>query len=212
MRSIAIAPELADALGKLIAARGGVAFSARVRIQDLEAIERDLGVRLPDPVIAYVAAGVSAWGDGPINLAAIRARTLDVIDLQEDGGETEGRRFAVIDDDSNGNYIAIVAGARADSSAVRFLDHEESYTLDGGVLDLLEVIEDRLATEIDPGAPLAPFSVELYDRPDPPPAEIWVSHVKFGRGKVLAQADDVITVLFDSAGQKRLKRSFLSFD
>lgn len=89
----------------------------RARGQDVEAIERELGTTLPDPIVAYIAAGVSIWGDGPISVLGIRERTLEVRERIEeltagDDDENEGARCVVIDDDSNGNYIGVMPGEK----------------------------------------------------------------------------------------------------
>lgn len=212
MRTIRIHPNLARDLGRLRAARGHDASPARVRLQDLEKIEHEFSITIPDPVVAYVAAGVSLWGDGPLSLAAIRERTLVVRDLLEESrpeGAPPNRRFIVIDDDSNGNYIAVLAGTPRRSDAVAFLDHEEGYEPGPATLGILEQLARALEST---AADADPFWLELYDEPDAAPEVLWVSHKKFGRGKVLAQVDDNVTVEFESVGEKRLKRSFLTFD
>lgn len=230
MRTVQLSSELAVALGRLRAARfEGVSSpnltrepaSARVRLQDIEAVERELDVVLPDPVIAYLAAGVSLWGDGPIDISAIRERTLAVRELiEEDGGEwyeaeehdaetLRIERFAVIDDDANGNYIAVPAGLPRASDGLSFLDHETGFECEPPTMSLLAEIERVLKDSDVRGEP---FSVEIYDQPDPVPEPVWVSHSKFGRGKVVAEVGDTLTVMFESVGEKRLKRSFLSFE
>ena len=212
MRNIRIHHDLARDLGRLRSARGLDSSPGRVRLQDLEKIEREFSITIPDPVVAYVAAGVSLWGDGPVSLPAIRERTLTVRELLEESrpeGAPPNRRFIVIDDDSNGNYIAVVAGTARRSDAVSFLDHEEGYALGSPSLGILEHLARALeGTDVD----AAPFVLELYDEPDAEPEVVWVTHKKFGRGKVLAQVEDNVTVQFDSVGEKRLKRSFLTFE
>lgn len=227
MRTIQITPELARALGKLRAAaqadvetlsspnRGRPPTSGRVRLQDIEAVEKELGVTLPDPALAYVAAGVSVWGDGPLNVLAIRERTLAVRDLAEAYGppdedeESAEVRYAVLDDDSNGNYVAVVERTPRDSDALTFLDHELGYACEPPSLSLEEAIARVLEDVVVTGEPFYP---ELYDEPYPEPPTVWASHAKFGRGRVTAEAGDTVTVVFEGVGEKRLKRSFLRFD
>lgn len=207
MRTVKVSPALAEALGKLVASREA-ARVGRVRLQDVEAIERELEVKLPDEAIAYLAAGISAWGDGPVSVRKVRELTLEVLDVREDWSEEPyPLPVAVIDDDSNGNYIAVCGGD------ILFLDHEVGFSLDEGPpVDLIETIEAALEYAGFEGRRSVPFAVELYDEPDPAPQVARVSHPKFGRGEVVAQAGDVVTVRFEQAGEKRLKRSFLSFE
>ncbi|WP_152629660.1 hypothetical protein [Haliangium ochraceum] len=229
MRSIHLAPAVADALARLVAARGAASDGPlRVPLQELEALESECGLRLPDAAIAYLAAGISVWGDGPVNLAAARERTRDLAQRLDDAGASRGDGFVAIDDDSNGNYLAVVAPAPAASSRLRFLDHEEQYALDGAEQELVEAIEQYLDHLADgraaadaPGrsasgedVAVTPFALELVTAPAPAaePAAVWVEHASFGRGKVLAEAGDVVTVRFETAGEKRLKRSFLRFE
>ena len=212
MRNLRIHPDLARDLGRLRASRGHDGSPVRVRLQDLERIEREFSITLPDPVVAYVAAGVSLWGDGPLSLGAIRERTLSVRELIEEmqpGDLPADRRFVVIDDDSNGNYIAVAAGTGRRSDAVVFLDHEEGYQLGAPQLGILEQLA-RALEGVEGEAPR--FAIDLYDEPDAEPGVVWVTHAKFGRGKVLSEVDDTVTVEFESAGEKRLKRRFLTFD
>ena len=175
-----------------------------LRVQEIEAIEEELGVVLPDPALAYIAAGVSVWGDGPVQLGVIREKTLMVRE------EARAARFVVIDDDSNGNYIAVKKGTPKDSDRVYFLDHETGYLLDNP-LSLSSAIDSRLE---DSGVPpsVTPFRFELVDQPEPVRAAPTVRHPKFGQGTVVADDGEYVTVTFERDGTKRMKRAFLAFD
>lgn len=180
-----------------------------VRQEDLALVEKEFHVRLADPIIAYMAAGVSAWGDGPLSIQGIRERTLGVVERQSDSEYTAPEPFVVIDDDSNGNYIAVRKSDDGDS--VCFLDHETSFEL-AGALSLREHITYLLKDSELKGSP-EPFLVELYSEPDPAPVVVRVSHKKFGEGTVLEHLDGNVTIRFDAedVGEKRLKDSFLTF-
>lgn len=184
-----------------------------LRLQELERVERELGVTLSDPVIAYIVAGVSAWGDGPIVLRAIPEKTLSVRELAielEGMSEREAAGVAVIDDDSNGNYIAVTKASANDDDVVFFLDHEGGFALESA-LSLSEAIEARLE---DRGiaTTLEPFRFDLVDEPEPVKAPRTVRHPKFGSGTVVEDAGEYVTVAFDAVGAKRMKRSYLTFD
>jgi hypothetical protein len=124
--------------------------------------------------------------------------------------EREAAEVAVIDDDSNGNFIAVEKGSK-DSDLVYFLDHESGFALDIP-LSLTEAIAERVEDRNVP-ATLEPFGFDLVDEPDSatPPAVRTVRHAKFGAGTVVAEEGDVVTVAFEGAGTKRLKRSYLVF-
>jgi hypothetical protein len=213
MRSVSITPELATLLGRLRAHRGLGSERVRLRLQDLESVEKELRLVLPDPILAYLAAGVSAWGDDPPRLGAVLERTLEVRERIDESGETdEGAtrsRFAIVDDDASGNYLGVLAGAARESDVVTFFDHEEGY-VPGTRLRLRDVLRDLLEDEgVGDGPPL---EVELYDEPVREPTPVWAVHAKFGRGRVLAEVDGTVTVVFEEMGEKRLKRSFLIFE
>ena len=160
-----------------------------VRVQELETIERETGIELPDRAVAYVAAAVSAWGDGPVTFGKIVEQTLGVREFAVEQGmkESAARRFVVIDDDSNGNYIAVTKGTPKDSDRVYFLDHEGGFESQIA-LSLERSIDERLEGFVPPG-PIAPFRFTL-----------------------VADDGEHVTIAFETAGTKRLKRSFVSFD
>jgi len=186
-----------------------------MRAGEVDRIERELGVTLSNPVIAYIAAGVSAWGDGPIVLRAIPEKTLSVRELaveREGMTERDAARVIVIDDDSNGNYIAVEGGEPKDSDMVYFLDHESGFALDDPLSlsqAIAERVEDRNVT-----AKIEPFGFDLVDEPEPVSRKVvrTVRHAKFGVGTVVVEEGENVTVKFAKAGTKRLKRSFLVFD
>lgn len=185
---------------------------ARVRLHELEAIEAATGIELPDPVIAYLAAGVSVWGDGPLRLAKVAEQTAHVrelaVEMFQSMTEAAAKRFAIIDDDSNGNYIAVKKRTPKDSDAVYFLDHEGGYELPAASLSLMEAITDRLG-DAPPDAP--PLAIEWIDEPAPAPRARRVQHPKFGAGTVHADDGEYVSVDFE-AGRKRMKREFLTFE
>jgi hypothetical protein len=96
MRSIEIAEDFALHLARLraLARRDGWAQApgdgapTPVRVVELEAIEQGLGFSLPDPAIAYIAAGVSCWGDGPVRLSDVLEKTLFVQESVIEAGST----------------------------------------------------------------------------------------------------------------------------
>jgi hypothetical protein len=221
MRRVEITEDFALKLGRLRAhaRHQGVEQAPkdeepRLRLQDVEAIERELGVELTDPALAFVAAGVSLWGDGPLMLAKIVNTTMDVREIAVEQGMTEAkaRRFMVFDDDSSGNYLAVRKGTRKDSDRFYFLDHEGGF--DTQIPMSLSESIDRLLEELGAGTPsdVAPFRFTLVDEPAPPPRAVVVRHPKFGAGTVVANDGDYVTVAFAEAGTKRLKRSFVVFE
>ena len=216
MRSVRVEPKFAQLLGRLRQAAkqkasglcsgnfGRSPSEGRVRLQDVEHIEKLFDMALPDPIIAYIAAGVSAWGDGPLSIAGIEERTLIIQDHHDANEYSPGTPFVVVDDDSNGNYIAV----RKDDAGFCFLDHETGFELDGR--DSLAEHIEKVLHDLELGG-AQPFAVELVDSPDPEPVVMRVSHPKFGEGKVVQRLGDNVTVDFESVGEKRLKASFLTF-
>lgn len=213
VRTLALRTKLAALLGRLRASRGLPDATVRVRLQDLERVERELGVVLPDAVVAYVAAGVSLWdGVSPPSIASLVDRTREVQELVGEWGDEGARprsRFVIVDDDANGNYLGVEQGAAKDGETLAFFDHETGYSVEIRY-PLADAIEQAL--EDQPDAAAAPLTVELFDEPDPEPEPVWVRHAKFGRGRVVAEEEDTLTIAFDAVGQKRLKRSFVQPD
>jgi len=221
MRSIEIAENFALQLARLRAfarSEGWAQAPAEgaptpLRVVDLEALEQSLGFSLPDPAIAYIAAGVSCWGDGPVRLANVLEKTLSVQErVIEAGGSPEraARRFAVIDDDSNGNYIAVKKGTSKGSDRVYFLDHEAGFALTNPS-SLTKKLAERLESYETPGAD-APFVVELDHQAPPVPPPVMARHSKFGVGRVTADDGESVTIAFETVGEKRLKSSFVTFE
>jgi hypothetical protein len=221
MRSIEIAEDFALHLARLRAlarSEGWAQAPAEgaptpLRVVDLEALEQGLGFSLPDPAIAYIAAGVSCWGDGPVRLADVLEKTLFVQEsLIEAGGSSErtALRFAVIDDDSNGNYIAVKKGTSKGSDRVYFLDHEDGFALKSPTT-LTQSTAQRLEKYETPEAD-APFVVELDHEAPPAPPAVMARHSKFGVGRVIADEGETVTITFETVGEKRLKRSFVTFE
>jgi len=184
-----------------------------LRVFDLDELEQGLGFSLPDAAIAYLAAGVSCWGDGPVRLADVREKTLLVQEAMVEAGESSEpavRRLAVIDDDSNGNYIAVKKGTSRESDRVYFLDHEQGFAL-----TMPTTLTQKLAERLDgyeTSAADAPFVVELDHTAPSAAPPVMARHNKFGVGRVIAADGENVTVAFDSVGEKRLKRSFVTFE
>ena len=181
-----------------------------LRLAAVEALERELEITLPDPVLAYLAAGVSAWGDGPLRLESIRERTTAVREQALEASRSRARRLervVVIDDDSNGNYIGGAKGTPKPSDELLFLDHEEGFAPRAKV-SLAETLE-RFADRFGPAEPFVPV---LSDEPEPAPPVTRVRHAKFGAGRLVADEGENVLVAFDTAGEKRLKRAFVTFE
>lgn len=221
MRSIEITEDFARELARLRARarREGWAQAPAegaptpLRVVDLEALEQSLGFTLPDPAIAYIAAGVSCWGDGPLRLSNVLEKSLYIQEcLVEEGGSSEhgARRFAVIDDDSNGNYIAVKKGTSKGSDRVYFLDHEGGFAQKIPT-SLTKSIAQRLEGYEAPAGEV-PFVVELDHELPPAPPAVMARHSKFGVGRVIADEGETVTIAFESVGEKRLKRSFVTFE
>lgn len=182
-------------------------------MNELLAVEAEIGVELPDPIIAYLAAGVSVWGDGPINLARVVEQTAyvreQVVETFQTMTEGAARRFAIIDDDSNGNYIAVKRGTPKHGDAVLFLDHEGGYELPTSSISLTDAIAKAVGDEARDASPLV---IAWLDAPAIATASPRrVQHPKFGAGIVHADDGDYVTVEF-AAGRKRMKREFLTFE
>ena len=220
MREVKVSEKLAARLGRLREAAVAGSWSCRprggnpgrLRLQDLERVEAELDVRLPNPIIAYLVGEVSAWGDGPVSVMRVLVLTAEVRDALADAGHTPGgkqlAKLVAIDDDSNGNYVVFRRGEKAASEQLALLDHE-GWELHDQTLS--EAIDRRLeGSAVDEDA--EPFGVELFDEPAPPATEVWVSHKKFGRGLVVDDGGENVTVRFDGIGEKRLRREFLSFE
>jgi hypothetical protein len=212
---LAIDPPLATALGALrtLSATRGWSQAPRdlglgkIPLRDILALDDALGGPVPDDVVAYVAAGVSVFGDGPVSVARALSLTLDVKDLSVELTGKAKKRL-VFDDDSNGNYIAV----EPRTGHVVFLDHEGGFAPAHKVSLLREVkrVVQKDADD-DSDAKPTPFAAEITDEPEAEPPSRYATHKKFGRGKIVAETGDVVTVAFEG-GERKLQRQFLTFE
>lgn len=221
MRSIEIDESFALQLGRLreVARREhwsqapAEGAPAPLRVVELEALEEKLGFALPDPAIAYIAAGVSCWGDGPVRLSDVLEKSLFIQEAFVEAGTSSERsklKCAVIDDDSNGNYIAVKKGTPKGSDRVYFLDHEGGFALKSPTSltkELAKYLESHETLEV-----AVPFVVELDHTAPPPPPAVMARHSKFGAGRVIADEGETVTIAFETVGEKKLKRSFVTFE
>ncbi len=214
VRRVELDPEFARAITTIRLRRGipeSNAAETVVRMDQLADVEKRLGCKIPDAVLAYVAGG--AGESAARHPEAVVGFTADLISNfdREDVSKAEELAF----DDDNGNFLVFSRGAELDDVSIRLLDHEESF-LEGPRMSILEYLAERVG-ELDPRTP--PFSVRVdyltKDAEPVEPVEIWVTHAKFGRGRVTdvekSSKGDKLTIEFDDATRKLLER-FVVYD
>ena len=210
-RTLEISADLAQRLSRARAVRGDTT-PCRLRIEDIDAVEDEIDCRVPDAVLAYIAAGVSAWGDGPLSVLRVRDLTLEVREMAEQTGDPAIERMlsrvVVFDDDANGNYLAFPKGAARTSEQIYFVEHEACTLIDASLASQLDRVVARGNTSPSPTVALV---FEMVG-PDPEPPTAWAVHPRFGRGRVVSRMGDTLVIQFENDGEKRLKASFVTIE
>lgn len=188
----------------------GKAARAVLRLENLNHAEEALGCRIPDPIIAYVLANIGE-GRGQIGeLVGLTAELHDADDL------TTAPNIAFEND--NGNYLVFARGAKADDGSYQLLDHEESYesgpfeSIEERVVRLLG--RDEKSPSVEPMEVVIDYSVK-EEEPDEP-EEQWITHKKFGRGRVLSaepsRKGDKLKIEFEDGETRKLLDSFIEYE
>jgi hypothetical protein len=199
-----------------------------IRVEDLDEIEGSFACRIPDPVIAYFAAGLGDfYGDGKANtINAIKELTEEFRETVQDAGQEPRYNpdgWMVFEND-NANYLGFPTDAERDQQTAYLFDHEGAYTDTPIPLSLAERLREFIrgaggddhpdsAKEVDPfevtlihPAPKVSKSAKLDE-------EIHVEHPTFGRGLVLSKDDtgkhEKWKVEFDGGETKLLVAKFL---
>ena len=209
-----------------------VAVDARPRAEPVlhvaavHAIEKELGVTLPDDLLVVLAAGK------PILDRASGLRLDGICDFIDDGafapdGVTLGRVYsrpfaAHALNDHGGEFWRLGTPRDADAASTRLLvdDGSEHATLASFMHDRIsEWYRDHsehwlgalhaLTRSSFADESFRPALVGELAQPVTAPPH-WVSHPKFGRGKVVSTADDKVVVDFESGERRTLLSRFLA--
>jgi len=119
---------LAQALTQLRHAHG-LTGPCSLNLQDARALESALRCTIPDCILAYVAAGSSAWTGEPLSLQRIQNLTLAFRKvLKRCACEAHGLQSVIVFDlDAQGNYVAFKRNA-ASSQCVLLIDRRNFNT------------------------------------------------------------------------------------
>jgi hypothetical protein len=197
-----------------------------LHVAAVHAIESELGVTLPDDVLVVLAAGM------PILDCASGLRLDGICDFADDerftpDGVTIGRvycrPFAARAENDHGAQIwrlGVPRGADAASTRILVDDGSEQATLAsfmhdrisewyrGASAHWLGALHALTQSSFD-DASFRPALVGELAQPAAAPPPRWVSHPKFGRGKIVSTAGDKVVVDFDSGERRTLLAGFL---
>lgn len=191
----------------------GRAASATVRLDRLRATEIALGCRIPDPVVAYVMAGVGSLRDIPALLglnAGLREKLgVDDFDL-------------VAFDSDHGDYLTFRHDAPADDATYVTLRHDGSalVRVEGELEDYVSGRLGPALADLDRATPPLEIVVDYVTTTEPAapeePREEWVSHKSFGRGVVVGREatskGDKLTIRFADGETRKLLANFVQFE
>ncbi len=215
-RAFELKPLIANLLHDLRVVRG-VAQACRIRLSEVEGIEREFECQMPDAVIAYLASGVSAWHSDSVSIERCRELTLAFREMcaeygyafERDDELVDTDAFIIFDDDTSGNHIAFRRGAKRAADSIVVLKHRSREVSDESIGDNIS----RALESEDTKRTNKQIVIQIDD--DIAAAagtKLTVHHVKFGRGEVLRESDDKLTVRFEGGVEKTLKASFLTFE
>jgi hypothetical protein len=204
----AVASRLAE-----LRAREGVTLAASLDIDSLRDVERAVGLRLADDVLALLAAHLPSLEEGlDLRLAAIVGHTGAA---RERGARGDLVALGCLD-----GHVWLCVDLHRDPSGTRLrtYDAEDRSLSTHRLVDWLDQRLD-LARESAPGAlpaPLPPFAPRLVARPlESSAAGRRVRHAAFGEGILLAEQgtgpDRKVKCEFPGLGVKLLKARFLDF-
>jgi hypothetical protein len=220
--------KLTDALGRTLSAARAANKIEEVfhpRLEAVEAVEEAFGCRVPDPVLAYFAAGLAGRYSRP--MTSPRAMLELTRYLQEELEEQRERGYpirwspdtVVVFDEDNANFLAFDRRTAPDSDAILFIDHEGVWTDPPTKMTLRSYLKseaDRFEGDIDK---LEPFAAEVRDVPAAESGEsddVFVRHAKFGRGRIIEKdaggKHEKWTVEFEDGETRVLLARFLEVD
>ncbi len=225
MRTIELEKQFAQILRYAVDTTGAKPIS--VKLEVVEEIEEELDCRVPDPVIAYFAAGFGDfYGSGSAKrIRAVMKLTASFRDAVAKGGGKP--RYNpdgwIIFENDNGNYLGFPADASRDQQTIHFFDHEGAFADAPVPMALTERLYEFIRgaggdDRQDSIKELDPFEVKLISpKPKPPETgldeDLFVEHPKFGRGQVMSidttSKHEKWEVDFDSGEKKLLLARFL---
>ncbi len=217
IRGIEVAYGLARAITAVRLARGypaGKAISAGVRLHRLNAVEANLGCRIPDAVIAYVVSGLGSIRDVG-DLERLTKNLMGQFKERPDDAPAE----AVVFEADRGCFYAFIKGAEADDTSYVVYDSKRAYA-PGLPCALEERLLDELGgEEIDRNVQAFEVVVDYITEDEPeeaPPAVQWITHKKFGRGVIQlvepTSKGDKLTVRFEDGELRKLMDSFVEYE
>lgn len=215
-RPLSLSPALRATLRRLRDALG-VTTEPVIDVRDLKEVETFVGSVVPDAVIATLLA---------------TGRTIGAVSTETDFHRgfvatwepraSKRERDALICFDHWGEHPLFVIGFRStrqrSEPALIVWDHKKNVTVpEFGLDDLVRYVEGRFVG-IHRDGERAPLEVDLRSPPGPAdegfvprlvvsvPAERWVEHPKFGRGRVLREVDGRLEIAFSDATRTLLAK------
>jgi len=198
-----------------------------IRVEDVEELENNFSCRIPDPIIAYFAAGLGDfYGSGKATkINAIKGLTEQFRELVSEGDQEPryNPEGWMIFEKDNGSYLGFPNDADSDQQAVYLFDHEGGFTDTPIPIALSERLREFVRSaggddHPDSSKEVEPFEVTLIhpivkERDTGIDEDIFVEHPTFGRGQVVSKDDtgkyDKWEVAFDSGETKLLVAKFL---
>lgn len=203
-----------------------LAREPRVHLERLEFVEENLGHRVPDFVIAWLAAGLGSEGKWGAKKAPgihyVEGLTLEWRDSADDSPQVnfDIERYAAFDYD-NANYFLYQIGDPA--PVIHYFDHEGGFFEVPFVQDPIEML-DRWMADTDASMrhldACEPFSVTFFNEPldfgmsPDPDVGRSVGHPKLGKGTItkrLRGKEPKFVVDFEEHGERKLLGRFLEF-
>lgn len=220
--------ELADALGRTLSAARAANKIEEVfhpRLEAVEAVEEAFGCRVPDPVLAYFAAGLAGRYSRPMKSPRAMIELTQYLQEELEEQRQRGRPIrwspdrVVVFDEDNANFLAFGRGTPPSSDAILFIDHEGVWTdppIDTTLRSYLKSEAEGFGGDI---AKLEPFVAEVRDEPSAQGEEsedLLVRHAKFGRGRIIDKDEGgkhaKWTVEFDDGQTRKLLARFLEVE
>lgn len=215
-RELVLSPATRAALRRLRDALG-VTGSVEVDVCDLAEVEAFVGSSVPDAVVALLVAQGKSIG----TIANETALHRDLSATWEPPIPKRRRDELVCFDHWGEHPLYTVGFSRTqDRGEPRLVvwDHKKWVPVPAfGLDDIVRWIEGRYL-DIHRDDERAPLSLDLHAPPGPAdeafvprlvasaPAERWVEHTKFGRGKVLREVDGRLEIAFSDATRTLLAR------
>lgn len=198
----------------------------RVHLEELQRVEEKLGHRVPDWVVAWLAAGLGnegKWGARKApGVTYVEGLTLQWRDSADDSPKVnfDIEDYAAFDYDNADYYLYRVGSTEP---VLYYFDHETGFYEAPFRQDPIDMLARWMADTTESMANLdrySPLKVELFSEPldlaSTRDTNVGrrVSHVKFGRGRVkkaLPGKEPKYVVEFERHGAKKLLGRFLEF-